>query len=215
LLGINVDYATMATVDVGKAMSIATNQRLTLEEYLNYDDGTDTHYELVDGVLVEMPTESTENTQIAMFLISVFLQLGIPYYQLGIKQQIAVHSDKATARDPDLIVHSESSARAIRGLKQALLGFDMPTPTLVVEIVSNSTTDKKSRDRDYLEKRSEYAARGIPEYWIIDPIQQVILVLTLVAESYKEQVFTGLDAIVSPTFPALTLSADQVLRAGL
>jgi Uma2 family endonuclease len=205
----------MATVDEGKAMTIATNQRLTLEEYLTYDDGTDTRYELVDGVLVEMPTESTENTQIAMFLISVFLQLGIPYYQLGIKQQIAVSSDKATARDPDLIVHSERSARAIRQLKQALLQFDMPPPTLVVEIVSNSTTDKKSRDRDYLEKRAEYAARGIPEYWIIDPIQQVILVLSLVAESYQEQMFRGGDAIVSPAFPSLSLSAEQVLKAGL
>lgn len=205
----------MAAVDAGRAMSIATNQRLTLEEYLNYDDGTDTRYELVDGVLVEMPTESTENTQIAMFLISVFLQLGIPYYQLGIKQQIAVHSKKATARDPDLIVHSEHSARAISGLKQALLRFDMPPPTLVVEIVSNSDTDKQSRDRDYIEKRSEYANRGIPEYWIIDPIQQVILVLTLSTESYQEQVFRGTDAIASPTFPALSLSADQVLKAGL
>jgi Uma2 family endonuclease len=196
-------------------MTSTTNQRLTLEEYLNYDDGTDTRYELVDGILVEMPTESTENTQIAMFLISVFLQLGIPYYQLGIKQQIAVHSDKATARDPDLIVHSERSARAISKLKQALLQFDMPTPTLVVEIVSNSTTDKKSRDRDYLEKRAEYVARGIPEYWIIDPIQQVILVLTLAGERYQEQVFTGSDAIASPAFPTLQLSAEQVLKAGL
>ena len=206
----------MALVDAGRVMTIiTTNQPMTLEEYLNYDDGTDTRYELVDGVLVEMPTESTENTQIAIFLISVFLQMGIPYYQLGIKQQIAVHSEKATARDPDLIVHSEQSAKAISGLKQALLQFDMPPPALVVEIVSNSDTDKKSHDRDYIEKRSEYAARGIPEYWIIDPIQQVILVLTLSTECYQEQMFTGQAAIVSPTFPELSLSANQVLKAGL
>lgn len=205
----------MEPVDEGRTMTITTNQRMTLEEYLSYDDGTDTRYELVDGVLVEMPTESTKNTQIAMFLISVFLQMGIPYYQLGIKQQIAVNSEKATARDPDLIVHSENSARAISGLKQALLQFDMPPPTLVVEIVSNSDTDKKSRDRDYLEKRSEYAIRGIPEYWIIDPMQQVILVLTLFGESYQEQVFRGTDTIGSPAFPAVQLSANQVLRAGL
>ena len=39
-------------------MTIATNQRLTLEEYLSYDDGTDTRHELVDGVLVAMGAES-------------------------------------------------------------------------------------------------------------------------------------------------------------
>lgn len=35
-----------------------TSNRLTFEEFLAYDDGTDTRYELVNGVLVEMPTES-------------------------------------------------------------------------------------------------------------------------------------------------------------
>jgi Uma2 family endonuclease len=47
------------------------------------------------------------------------------------------------------------------------------------------------------------------------PLQQVILILTLAGESYQEQTFTGSAAIVSPAFPALSLSADQVLRAGL
>jgi Uma2 family endonuclease len=41
----------------------------TIEEFLNYDDGTDTRYELVRGELVEMPNESTLNTQMAVFLI--------------------------------------------------------------------------------------------------------------------------------------------------
>ncbi|MCG8361995.1 MAG: Uma2 family endonuclease, partial [Pseudanabaenales cyanobacterium] len=34
-------------------MAIAT-QRLTLDDYLNYDDGSDTTYELVNGELVPM-----------------------------------------------------------------------------------------------------------------------------------------------------------------
>jgi len=40
---------------------------LTFEDYLAYDDGTDTRYELVDGVLVEMPPESVENNTVAQF----------------------------------------------------------------------------------------------------------------------------------------------------
>ncbi len=35
-------------------MAIATQKKMTLEEYLAYTDGTDYRYELVDGVLVEM-----------------------------------------------------------------------------------------------------------------------------------------------------------------
>ncbi|MGB8700783.1 MAG: hypothetical protein WCD18_15305, partial [Thermosynechococcaceae cyanobacterium] len=46
-----------------------TNPKLmSLDEYLVYDDGTDTRYEFVDGVLVEMGNESKLNVQIAMFL---------------------------------------------------------------------------------------------------------------------------------------------------
>lgn len=61
-------------------MTIATKP-MTFEEYLNYDDGTDTRYELVDGELIAMPTESDLNDQIASFLFAYLLQLGIPYYR--------------------------------------------------------------------------------------------------------------------------------------
>ncbi|NER94802.1 MAG: Uma2 family endonuclease [Symploca sp. SIO1B1] len=195
-------------------MTIAANRRMTLEEYLNYDDGTDTRYELVNGVLVEMGAESTINTQIAIFLVATFLQLGIPYYKLGIKQQIAVSSNEVTARDPDLIVHSNESVKAIEGLKQALLKANMPAPALVIEVVSPGEPGDKNYDRDYVEKRQEYAARGIREYWLIDPHHQVVLVLTLQGQSYQEQRFTGAIAIASPTFPNLNLTAEQILNAG-
>jgi Uma2 family endonuclease len=33
-----------------------TRKKLTFEEYLDYDDGTDNRYELVDGELVALPS---------------------------------------------------------------------------------------------------------------------------------------------------------------
>ena len=42
-------------------MTVAKNRLMTLEEYLDYDDGTDTQYELVDGILVEMTAEADIN----------------------------------------------------------------------------------------------------------------------------------------------------------
>jgi Uma2 family endonuclease len=52
----------------------------TIEDYLTYDDGTDTRYELVNGVLVEMGAENPGNVAIAMFLVTIFFQLPVPYY---------------------------------------------------------------------------------------------------------------------------------------
>jgi Uma2 family endonuclease len=196
-----------------RAMTITTNNRMTLEEYLNYDEEIDTRYELVDGILIAMGAENAINPQIASFLFAVFLGLGIPYYRIVIGHQIEVSPTQATARQPDLIVHSEGSEAAI-AKDGKLLRFDRPAPLLVVEVVSNSDTDKKSRDRDYEEKRSEYAARGIPEYWIIDPIASAVLILTLDGTKYREQRFEGDRQIVSHGFPNLNLTADRVLKAG-
>ncbi|MDV3351033.1 Uma2 family endonuclease [Leptothoe sp. LEGE 181152] len=195
-------------------MTIATNKTLTLEEYLTYDDGTDARYELVNGVLVEMPTESPINKTIVMFLVSYFLRLGIPYYRLAVGHQLEVTSEKASAREPDLVVHSEESAAAI--LRDGkLLRLGMPIPDLVVEVVSSSDTDLKSRERDYVEKRQEYSELKVPEYWIIDPVAEVVCVLTLVDGDYQERKFEGDQVLLSSQFTVVDLTATQVLRAGL
>jgi Uma2 family endonuclease len=194
-------------------MTVATQKQMTIEEYLNYDDGTDTRYELVDGVLVEMGAENPLNVNIAVFLLTYFLQdIGIPFYQLAIGHQVGVSDTLATARQPDLIVHTDDSAAAT--LADKILLFRQPNPQLIVEVVSNSEADKKSRDRDYVDKRSEYQSRGVPEYWIIDPLKAVVIVLHLQKGRYVGKTFTGNRAIASPTFPGLNLTASQVLRAG-
>jgi Uma2 family endonuclease len=102
-------------------MTVATQKRMTLEEFLTYDDGTESRYELVDGVLVEMGTESTINTLIASILFVAFFGLGIPPQRIGFKQKIQVDSSYASARDPDLIIHTEESFQAIKGLSEACL----------------------------------------------------------------------------------------------
>ena len=195
-------------------MTQATRPRLTIEEFLTYDDGTDTRYELVDGVLVEMGAESTINTLIAGFLFATFLQLGIPAYQIGFKQWIAVSDSTATARDPDLIVHSEASFAAIEGSSQAIVKAGMPNPLLVVEVVSPGKPGEDNYERDYVEKPKEYATRGILEFWQIDPSRLVVAVLTLKDGNYWSREFRGDSRVVSPTFPDLQLTADQILRAG-
>lgn len=87
----------------------------------------------------------------------------------------------------------------------------MPSPAMVVEVVSPG---KINEDRDYRYKRSEYAARGIPEYWIVDADKARITLLTLVDGLYEETVFQGKDMIKSATLLMLDLTAAQILTAG-
>ncbi|MGI0495562.1 Uma2 family endonuclease [Alkalinema pantanalense CENA528] len=182
---------------------------MTLEEYLNYDDGTETRYELVNGELVAMPPESRLNIQIAIFLLAQLIQLGIPANQIAMKTQIAVSGTRTTAREPDLIILSEESAIALEGARQSFITHDMPSPLLVVEVVS-----PKQENRDYRYKRTEYAGRRIPEYWIIDPIAQKVTILEWVEGLYEEKVYEGEQAIETTLFPTLNLTAQQLLTAG-
>jgi Uma2 family endonuclease len=191
-----------------------TQNRMTLEEYLTYDDGTDVCYELVDGVLVAMGAESTINSQITMLLVFAFARLGLPSYRVGMKQKIQIRSHYASARDPDLIIHTNESESAIAGRSEACLFLNEPNPLLVIEIVSPGSESSDNYKRDYEQKPLEYAARGISEYWIVDPERAWVKVGTLLNGEYQFADFTGNCPILSPTFPALNLTVAAVLTAG-
>lgn len=83
----------------------------------------------------------------------------------------------------------------------------MPPPSLVVEVVSPN-----QEKRDYRYKRSEYGARGISEYWIVDPLLQQVTVLELVEGFYEAEVYTGTTPIASPLLGLLDLTADRILQ---
>jgi Uma2 family endonuclease len=78
---------------------------------------------------------------------------------------------------------------------------------LVVEVVSPGR-----ENRDYRYKRSEYAARGISEYWIVDPMQQKVTILEWVEGMYEEKVYRGDEPIASPMLGTLELTPTQVLQ---
>jgi Uma2 family endonuclease len=181
--------------------------KMTFEEFLNYDDGTDTLYELENGELLAMSAESEINRRIAMFLVAHFLKLEIPPYRLTMKTEVVTSGQRTSVRVPDLIVLSEEGATALEGATRSMILMDMPPPLLVVEVVSPN-----QEKRDYRYKRSEYAARGIAEYWIADSRQAQVTVLEWVEGFYEERVYTGDEKIISPLLGELELSATQVLQ---
>ncbi|MBW4443603.1 MAG: Uma2 family endonuclease [Plectolyngbya sp. WJT66-NPBG17] len=165
-----------------------SSELLTIEAFLAFDDGTDTRYELVDGVLVEMPTESPENCQIVKRL---FFELAkfFPIALLNLKDvELEVSGRRAKVRLPDLVVLSDEGYGAIADKSRNIITREMPPPVLVVEVVSPGS---ENRNRDYRYKRTEYAARGIAEYWIIDPEECQVTVCQWVEGQYEDKIFKG------------------------
>ncbi len=191
---------------------IALSQRLSLQEYLDYDDGTDRRYELEDGFLIDMSGEHPLNSRIAVMLLLTFYRLGVAENLLAIGHQVEVRSSYATCRQPDFMIHTVASDAALRS-GEKVLHLGLPSPLFVVEVASSTLTDSRSRKKEYENKPREYADRGIPEMWIIDPDRSWIQVGTLTDGAYQFQNFTGDAAIISPTFPELKLTAAIVLAS--
>ena len=185
----------------------------SFEEYLTADpsDLPEGRCEYWDGELVPVITESPKNDDIANYIFFLLLQMGV-YRKL-----IRPHSceieviGKPKTRFPDLTildnVHLVLMAKSNRVTRK------MPPPRLVVEVVSPGDESKPNYKRDYQDKRDQYAAIGIPEYWLVDPEREWVMVGTLVSTAYQFVTFRGNDAIVSPTFPDLKLTAAIVLEA--
>jgi Uma2 family endonuclease len=195
-------------------MTVATQNRMSLEAYLTYDDGTDTRYELVDGELVGMSQGTGKHGDISEFLNDEFKaeikRRNAPWVSKDMK--IAIQSPRGrrweTARVPDVVVLPLAQWETMAD-RVALIPLNEPPPLLVIEVVSPSTVAI-----DYRTKHSEYAVLDIPEYWIVDPIAQQVTLCTLADGAYLDQVFSENQPIVSPTFPDLKLTAAQVLTAG-
>lgn len=184
-------------------MTIAT-AKFSFEEYLTYDDGTDNRYEFVEGRLILMPPATGFHEEIILRLL---MRLTWEIAQRGLLLQARpngteIRTTPRRTRRPDVIVITQQQAIEIRNISAIL---ETPPP-LVVEVVS-----PESVQRDYETKTLEYAAKGIPEYWIVDPLENRVSILLLVEGSYEETVFVGSQTLESPTFPGLTLTAEQLL----
>ncbi|PZV06784.1 MAG: hypothetical protein DCF22_23115 [Leptolyngbya sp.] len=189
------------------SQATTTQTLMTMEEYLAYDDGTDTHYELVNGELVEMPPESQENCALAGLLYAELLKY-FPFYFISHKDlEVEVTGRRAKCRLPDLVVHTEESRAALVDSRRNTLTRDLPPPALVIEIVSPGSTN---RTRDYRHKHTEYAAREIAEYWIVDPETRQITVCQWVEGQYEDVIFGGAECVRSPLIPDWQLTIDQI-----
>jgi Uma2 family endonuclease len=82
---------------------------------------------------------------------------------------------------------------------------------LVMEVVSE---DKRSRQRDYEEKRRDFAKAGIDEYWIVDPQEQRITVLAIEGTAYVEHgAFSGGERATSRLLKGFAVEVNAVFAA--
>ena len=143
-------------------------------QYLWLTDHTNRLVEFTDGYIevLPMPTQKHQAiSQVLLLALHAYVQRigGRVFYG---PLRLRVREDKY--REPDLLLLLDADDP--RGQDRYWLGAD-----LVVEIVSPDNPD-----RDLVEKRRDYAEANIPEYWIVDPRSETIVVLRLQDGAYVE-----------------------------
>lgn len=199
-------------------MTIATQRtkKLTFEQFLEQcpEDG---RYELVNGEIVRI-LATRQHEDVADFIAK---QLDGEVDRLNLNYKVSGRIVLATltkdgteqGRHPDVSVVDLDVWRSNRAAYSAL----RDRIQLAVEVITNW-------EDDYIDKLDEYQRLGIPEYWIVDylalgsrnylgnPKLPSVFVYLLDAEGkYQYTRFQGADQILSPTFPELTLTVEQIL----
>jgi Uma2 family endonuclease len=191
---------------------------LTFEEYLAYDDDLGQRYELLEsGELLALTNENDINVILAMELYEYLKQfvsrrlIRINSTAIQVTPTTLALPNGRTrrirqqSRIPDLMVLTAQAAKQIFG-KPSGLALEHDNPLLIVKFVSQFNSDE-----DYTDKRAQYEARGVLEYWIADRHQQQVSVLTLAGDRYTESLYQGDATIHSQVLPAVNLSVNQLL----
>jgi Uma2 family endonuclease len=174
-------------------------------EYLRLDRSGGKLLELVNGYLV-MPTMPTISHQRIALHFYKLLDAFVTARQLGtvVAAPCPVRLGKEHYREPDVFFLSPAR---IKSLELQPEGAD-----LVMEVVSK---DPRDRDRDLKEKPIDYAQAGIPEYWIVDPLEQTITVLVLDGAAYRQdQVCKPGETARSILLPGFEVDVAATFAAG-
>lgn len=184
------------------------NERLGEEHArrLSFYEWIDEHTkaEFINGeIVVHSPVRRVhwKITDLLSSLLSIYVRIN----KLGIigteKVMIALTRNDY---EPDIVFFNIEKA-AVFEADQVLF----PAPDFVVEVLS-----KKTQKTDRTTKKEDYAAHGIPEYWIIDPdkerIEQYLLLNPTDKVYFEPYIFLRDDEITSKAIPGFTIPVKAV-----
>ncbi len=171
----------------------------TIEDWKTWEG----HWELINGVAYPTygmtPAPSLEHQRVSVRLVSaIFTSLEEAKRKNGggeceiFSAPVDVYLGDGVFQ-PDAVVVCDPAKKSERGIEGA--------PDLVVEILSPSTGG-----RDWSTKRWAYEAARVPEYMIVDPAEQIGVLLRLEGGRYEEAARVEWGAMVALLGGKLTIT---------
>ncbi len=166
------------------------------------DFDRDFHYELIDGVLIvnpiPSPQERNPNDELA-FLLRWYqhehpqgksLNLTLP------EEHVRIGSQRRRA---DRVIWTGLGRKP---------NVKIDLPTIVVEFVS---AGRRNAQRDYIEKRDEYLAAGVKEYWVFDRFRRLMTVYRQTETEIVEEIIREQDTYRPALLPGFELRLMELL----
>jgi Uma2 family endonuclease len=192
----------------------------TFQEFVDWKP-ENRRYELHDGAIIEMSQPLGGHEEVTGFLT---LEVAVEIKRLKLplfipKQALVKPPENESGYLPDVLILNQTNLMNEPLWEKASTVTQGASIPLVIEVVSTNWRD------DYFTKLGRYEEIGIPEYWIVDylalggrrfignPKQPTISVNFLVEGEYQVSQFKNSDRIVSPTFPELNLTAEQIFQS--
>ncbi|MEL7654587.1 MAG: type II toxin-antitoxin system Phd/YefM family antitoxin [Bacillota bacterium] len=184
-------------------------KKVSYEEFMEIYEKSTLRMELINGEIYLLSSPNIGHQELLSRLFLIFND-----YFKGKKCRVFlapfdVHFRKKDIKEPDVMQPDILVACDMEG-NVNVKGKYMGTPTLVVEILSDST-----RSKDMIDKLNTYRLSDVKEYWVIDPRQEQIMIYDF--DSYEvdrfqtfgkgnvaqSHAFTGLSADVKELFNEL------------
>lgn len=170
---------------------------ISYEEFLALTEGNERRYEYIDGELYLLSSPKITHQKILGEMYIIFYN----WFKGKKCRPMLAPFDITLKRGPDNINVVEPDIAVICDLEEYMNEKDyyIGTPTLVVEIISETT-----RRKDTIKKLDLYMSAGVNEYWIVNPLNREIAIYLFEQndivknETYKKNevaasyIFTGL-----------------------
>jgi Uma2 family endonuclease len=187
----------------GLEVDLAPLQGLwTEQQYLRLTEQTNHLIEFTDGSIEVLPMPTSRHQTILLLLYERFKTAVQPMGGKVLVAPLRLRLRPGKFRDPDILLLR--SAGDPRYQDAFWLGAD-----LVVEVVS---PDRPERDTE--EKVCDYAEAGIPEYWIVNPLDETVTVLTLEEQAYAlHGIFHRGQRAISKLLDGFGIEVDDIFDA--
>ncbi len=172
------------------------------EQYLRLTDYSRRLIEFTDGALEVLPIPTYKHQLISQFLLLALYAFLRPRGGVVMYAPLRLQISEGKFREPDLMVALDENDPRLQNAYW--LGANM-----VLEIVSADNPE-----RDTVVKRTDYAEGGIPEYWIVNPLDETVTVLRMEGAEYIEHgLFRRGEMATSALLGGFVLSVDAIFDA--